>query len=153
MLGLCSEGERQLELLRDAVELGSDAPSRLETIMALIDYGAALRRANRRAEARAPLQRGVDLALGGGAHALHERARTELAATGARPRRERMLSGVGSLTPSELRIAELAASGHSNREISQTLFVTPKTVEYHLRNTYRKLDISGRQGLASALEP
>ncbi len=98
VLGLCNEGERQLELLRDAVVLGSDAPSRLETIMALIDYGAALRRANRRAEARSPLQRGVDLALSGGAHALHERARTELAATGARPRRERMLSGVGSLT-------------------------------------------------------
>ena len=75
-----------------------------------------------------------------------------MAATGARPRRERMLSGVGSLTPSELRIAELAASGQSNREISQALFVTPKTVEYHLRNAYRKLDISGRQELASVLD-
>jgi DNA-binding CsgD family transcriptional regulator len=64
-----------------------------------------------------------------------------------------MLSGVGSLTPSELRIAELAASGQSNREISQLLFVTPKTVECHLRNAYRKLDISGRQELASVLEP
>ena len=63
-----------------------------------------------------------------------------------------MLSGVGSLTPSELRIAELAASGQSNREISQALFVTPKTVEYHLRNAYRKLDISGRQELASVLD-
>ena len=63
-----------------------------------------------------------------------------------------MLGGVGSLTPSELRIAELAASGQSNREISQALFVTPKTVEYHLRNAYRKLDISGRHELASVLE-
>ena len=152
VLGLCEEGGRQLELLRDAVSLGAGGPSRLETVVALVDYGAALRRANRRAEARGPLQQAIDIALSAGAHALHERARTELAATGARPRRERMLSGVGSLTPSELRIAELAASGQSNRAISQTLFVTPKTVEYHLRNAYRKLDISGRQELASVLE-
>ncbi len=152
VLGLCEEGDRQLELLRAAVELGEAGPPRLETIVALVEYGAALRRTNRRAVARGPLQRASDLALSAGAHALHERARTELSATGARPRRERMLSGVGSLTPSELRIAELAASGHSNREISQALFVTPKTVEYHLRNTYRKLDITGRHGLASALD-
>jgi DNA-binding CsgD family transcriptional regulator/tetratricopeptide (TPR) repeat protein len=152
VLGLCEDGDQQLELLHAAVELGESQPPRLETITALVDYGAALRRTNRRADARGPLQRAVDLALSGGALALHERARTELSATGARPRRERMLSGVGSLTPSELRIAELAASGQSNREISQSLFVTPKTVEYHLRNTYRKLDISGRHDLASALE-
>ncbi len=152
VLGVCEEGGRQLELLREAVALGADAPPRLDTVIALVDYGAALRRANRRAEARTPLQQAVDLALSGGARALHERARTELAATGARPRRERMLSGVGSLTPSELRIAELAASGQSNREISQALFVTPKTVEYHLRNAYRKLHISARQELASVLE-
>jgi DNA-binding CsgD family transcriptional regulator len=83
--------------------------------------------------------------------ALNERARVELAATGARPRREAFLSGPASLTPSERRIAELAATGQSNREIAQALFVTPKTVEYHLRNTYRKLDIQTRQELASAL--
>jgi DNA-binding CsgD family transcriptional regulator len=62
-----------------------------------------------------------------------------------------LLSGPASLTPSERRIAELAATGHSNREIAQTLFVTPKTVEYHLRNTYRKLDIEGRARLGEAL--
>ncbi|MGB8876034.1 MAG: helix-turn-helix transcriptional regulator, partial [Solirubrobacteraceae bacterium] len=59
--------------------------------------------------------------------------------------------GPESLTPSERRIAELAATGQSNREIAQALFVTPKTVEYHLRNTYRKLDIQNRQELAEAL--
>jgi DNA-binding CsgD family transcriptional regulator len=83
--------------------------------------------------------------------ALHERARGELAATGARPRRDVLLSGPESLTPSERRIAELAATGQSNREIAQALFVTPKTVEYHLRNTYRKLDIQTRRELAEAL--
>ena len=117
----------------------------------LVDLGAALRRGNRRAAAREPLQRAADAALAGGAIALHQRARTELAATGARPRREFLRGGPASLTPSERRIAELAVGGHSNREIAQQLFVTPKTVEYHLRNVYRKLGIAGRRELARAL--
>jgi DNA-binding CsgD family transcriptional regulator len=120
-------------------------------LRALVDLGAALRRENRRTEARQPLSQAADMASRGGAVALHERARGELAATGARPRRDVLLSGPESLTPSERRIAELAATGQSNREISQALFVTPKTVEYHLRNTYRKLDIQNRQELAEAL--
>jgi DNA-binding CsgD family transcriptional regulator len=149
--GLCEAGDAGIERLRRAVELGSTAPRRLETVRALIDLGAALRRSNRRSDARAPLQQAADLARQGGAHALYERARTELAATGARPRRDALLSGPASLTPSERRIAELAASGQSNREIAQALFVTPKTVEYHLRNSYRKLEITGRAELAHAL--
>jgi DNA-binding CsgD family transcriptional regulator len=68
-----------------------------------------------------------------------------------RPRREAFLSGPASLTPSERRIAEIAAVGRTNREIAQTLFVTPKTVEYHLRNAYRKLGIDTRRELAEAL--
>jgi DNA-binding CsgD family transcriptional regulator len=62
-----------------------------------------------------------------------------------------LLGGPESLTASERRIAELAAAGQSNREIAQALFVTPKTVEYHLRNAYRKLDITTRHQLANAL--
>ncbi len=151
ILGLCEEGDAGLDRLRATVALGLAAPPRLETIRALLELGAALRRGNRRAEAREPLQRAIDLAVQGGAHALHERARTELAATGARPRRQRLMSGPESLTPSERRIAELAAAGHSNREIGRSLFVTPKTVEYHLRNVYRKLDIESRRELANAL--
>ncbi len=151
VLGLCEQGSKGLRSLRAAVRLGLDAPPRLETIRALIDLGAALRRENRRTEAREWLERGADMAVRGGAIALNERARVELAATGARPRREALLSGPASLTPSERRIAELAATGQSNREIAHALFVTPKTVEYHLRNTYRKLDIQTRQELAEAL--
>jgi DNA-binding CsgD family transcriptional regulator len=151
VLGLCDQGSRGLRSLRAAVRLGADAPSRLETMRALVDLGAALRRENRRTDARAPLQRAADMAHRGGAVALAERARIELAASGARPRRDALLSGPGSLTPSERRIAELAATGQSNREIAQALFVTPKTVEYHLRNAYRKLDIQTRTELAGAL--
>jgi DNA-binding CsgD family transcriptional regulator/tetratricopeptide (TPR) repeat protein len=149
--GLSEPDQGGLAELREAVALGERAPMRLETIRALIELGAALRRSNQRAAARPPLQKAADLAKRGGAKALSERARTELAATGARPRRDALLTGPASLTPSERRIAELAASGSSNREIALTLFVTPKTVEYHLRNVYRKLQIRSRDQLAAAL--
>ena len=151
VMGIAEGGENGLEFLRNAVELGRREPVRLETIRALVELGAALRRSNRRTQAREPLQTAADLALRGGAMALHERARTELAASGARPRRELLLSGPASLTPSERRVAELAAGGRTNREISQALFVTPKTVEFHLRNVYRKLEIETRHELARAL--
>jgi DNA-binding CsgD family transcriptional regulator len=151
VLGLCQSGREGIETLRAAVRLGRSGPPRLETVRALVELGAALRRTNQRSAAREPLQLAADLALRGGALALSQRARTELAATGARPRRELLLSGPASLTPSERRIAELAAAGKSNREIAQALFVTPKTVEYHLRNGYRKLGIERRRELADAL--
>jgi DNA-binding CsgD family transcriptional regulator len=153
VLGLCQQGATRVRTLRTAVELGRASPPRIETIRALIELGAAMRRANQRTAAREPLQLAADAALRGGASALHERARTELAATGARPRREALLNGPASLTPSERRIAELAAAGRSNRVIAQSLFVTPKTVEYHLRNAYRKLGIEKRSQLAGALRP
>jgi DNA-binding CsgD family transcriptional regulator len=80
---------------------------------------------------------------------LEDQALDELRATGARPRR-RVTTGVDALTPSERRIAQLAADGQQNREIAQTLFVTTHTVEFHLRNAYRKLGITGRTELAGA---
>jgi DNA-binding CsgD family transcriptional regulator len=151
ILGMCQPEEQGLETLRAAVELGTSSPPRLETIRSLVELGSALRRANERAAAREPLQRAVDLARDCGALALYERARVELSASGGRPRREALLSGPASLTPSERRIAELACNGASNRQIAQTLFVTPKTVEYHLRNAYRKLNIQSRRELAGVL--
>jgi DNA-binding CsgD family transcriptional regulator len=151
VLGLCQGPKKGVATLNAAARLVEGAPPRLETIRLFVDLGAGLRRANQRAAARRPLERAADMAWAGGATALHKRARIELAATGARPRRDMLLSGPDSLTPSERRIAELAAIGHSNREIAQTLFVTPKTVEYHLRNTYRKLDIDGRDSLSAVL--
>jgi DNA-binding CsgD family transcriptional regulator len=83
---------------------------------------------------------------------LAARAREEIAATGAHPRRE-LLSGLESLTASELRVAELAAEGRSNPEVAQELFVSRKTVEAHLHRAYAKLDIRGREELPSVLKP
>jgi DNA-binding CsgD family transcriptional regulator len=71
-------------------------------------------------------------------------------AAGGRPRRSAR-SGVDALTPAELRVARMAATGSSNREVAEALFVTVKAVEWHLRNTYRKLGIGGRGELAAAL--
>ena len=126
------------------------SPAKLEHAKARTELGAALRRANRRSEAREHLRQAVELATICGATALAERAERELLATGARPRRV-ALSGVDSLTPSERRVAEMAAEGPTNREIAQTLFVTQRTVEVHLTSIYRKLAISSRSQLAAAL--
>jgi DNA-binding NarL/FixJ family response regulator len=115
------------------------------------ELGAALRRAGRTAEARESLRVALDLAHRHGATVLEERTLVELRAAGARPRR-RVISGPGALTRSERRISELAAAGRMNREIADTLVVTLATVEYHLRNVYRKLGITSRTQLAKALD-
>jgi DNA-binding CsgD family transcriptional regulator len=144
-------GTEGVEVLREAVEILAGTRARLQHARALVDLGAARRRANRRKEAREPLREGLDLAHRCGAAALEERARTELAATGARPRSV-VLSGVDALTPSELRVAGMAAEGMTNREIAQQLYVTAKTVETHLRHAYQKLDVARRAELAAALQ-
>ena len=124
--------------------------ARLEHVYALGDLGGVLRRANRRAEAREHLHQAVELAQRCGATLLAERAHEELIASGARPRRL-VRTGVDALTPSERRIAAMAAEGLSNRETAQALFVTLRTVEMHLSNAFRKLDISSRTQLPAAL--
>jgi DNA-binding CsgD family transcriptional regulator len=147
---LLSDKDDQIELLQQAVAAVGSSPSRLEQARALVDLGAALRRAGRRTEAREPLRQGLDLAAACGASALAARGRDELVAAGARPRRER-LSGREALTASERRVAQMAATGMTNREIAQALFVTMKTVAMHLTRTYEKLDITGRAQLPTAL--
>ena len=145
-------GEDGHDLLREAVRTAEASPARLEHAKALVALGSALRRAGQRSQSREPLRRGFELATRCGASALADWARTELYSAGSRPRRE-ALSGPESLTPSERRIAELAAAGHSNRDIAQTLYVTPKTVEVHLTSIYRKLGISTRTALSESLAP
>ena len=149
-LALAAGGNAGLELLREAVDVGSRHPARLEYIHALVDLGSALRRAKQRAAAREPLRRALELSHRGGANAIAERAQTELAASGARSR-SIMLSGVESLTPSERRVAELGCQGLTRRRMAEALFVSPKTIEYHLRHIYQKLDISCREQLGAAL--
>jgi len=148
--GLAEGGARGLGLLEEAVEVLTNSPAKLEHAKARTELGAALRRANRRSEAREQLRRAAELATICGARPLAARANTELQVTGARPRRI-ALSGVESLTPSERRVAQIAAEGPTNREIAQALFVTPKTVEIHLSSVYRKLGISSRGQLPAAL--
>jgi DNA-binding CsgD family transcriptional regulator len=148
--GLLAGGEHGLALLGEAVETLNGSPAKLEHAKARTELGAALRRAGHRVQAREQLRRAVELARICGATPLAERAEIELLATGARPRRI-ALSGVESLTPSEGRVAELAAQGPTNREIAQALFVTQRTVEVHLTSIFRKLGISSRSQLAAAL--
>jgi len=149
-LGLIEGGVSGEKLLRESVEVLEGSQARLEHARSLVELGAALRRSNKRADSREFLRQGLELAHKLGASALEERAQTELAATGARPRRL-MLSGVESLTPSERRVAEMAADNMTNKDIAQALFVTPKTVEVHLSSVYRKLEITSRAQLPAAL--
>jgi len=138
-----------VRLSRTAVAI-LDAAAQHERARTHAAAGAELRRAGRPVEARHELRLAVDLAHRCGATALEAEALAELRAAGARPRR-RLLTGAGALTPSERRIAELAAAGRQNREIAETLVVTLATVEFHLRNTYRKLGIASRTELGEAL--
>jgi DNA-binding CsgD family transcriptional regulator/tetratricopeptide (TPR) repeat protein len=148
--GLVEGGADGMAMLQEAVDVLTDSTAKLEHAKACTELGAALRRGRHRTDAREHLRRGLELATICGARPLAARAEAELLATGARPRRI-SLSGVESLTPSERRVAEMAAEGPTNREIAQALFVTPKTVEVHLSSVYRKLGISSRSQLASAL--
>jgi DNA-binding CsgD family transcriptional regulator len=94
-------------------------------------------------------KRGIDVAHAVGAVGLAERGNEELAATGAR-RRNVFRTGVDELTPTQRRVAQMAAEGMSNKAIAQALFVTVKTVEVHLSGVYRKLDINSRAQLDEA---
>jgi DNA-binding CsgD family transcriptional regulator len=97
------------------------------------------------------LKESLDQSARCGALALEQRAHSELAAAGLRPRRRR-LSGIDALTAAERRVAQLAAEGMSNRAIAQSLFLSLRTVETHLTRSYQKLGIDSRAGLAGALE-
>ena len=150
-MGLIEGGREGIQRLREAAELLERCPARLERARTLIILGSLLRRIGEPSQARGDLQLGFELASECGATALAARAQEEVAATGVRRRRRRTLSGPEALTPSEDRVARLAARGLSNPDIARTLFVTRKTVEMHLGNVYRKLEINSRGQLAAAL--
>jgi DNA-binding CsgD family transcriptional regulator/tetratricopeptide (TPR) repeat protein len=150
MAASVDRGERGLANLAEAVELLTGSSAELEHAYCLVAYGAALRRASHRTQALDPLRLGLDLATRCGAVPLADTAVQELHAAGARPRRA-AVTGRDALTASELRVARKAAEGATNREIAQTLFVSTRTVEVHLTNTYRKLGIDTRQKLKAAI--
>jgi DNA-binding CsgD family transcriptional regulator len=147
---LTGPANERVGLLREAVEVLEDSSARLEHARALVELGAALRRQGQRSEARSMLERGMDSAQACGATLLAQRAREELRASGARPRRL-ALSGVGALTDAERRVADLAARELTNRQIAHALSVSVPTVETHLHRVFQKLDITSRTQLAEHL--
>ena len=150
MRGLVAPRKPAIAMLEEARTHFAASHARLELARCLTELGALRRAAGERRVARAVLRDAHDTAHACRATALCERARAELLLAGGRPRPPAG-AGADALTPAERRVAEIAASGATNREIARRLYLSPKTVEMHLRSTYRKLDLVGRSGLASAL--
>jgi DNA-binding CsgD family transcriptional regulator len=150
--GLLAAGNDRIDLLEQSVAVLDKTPMRLELAHSLTELGAALQRSGGCIAARPPLRQALDIAHRCGATSLAARAREEALAAGARPRRPRT-TGVHALTPSELRVARLAAQPLTKRDITQALFITTKTVSDHLSSAYRKLNITSRDELATALTP
>ena len=146
---LTEREEEAEQLFKEAVrEHTGDAPV-FERARTQLAYGERLRRARRKIEARTQLRTALDTFEGLGNRLWAERARTELNATGEKARK-RDVSTLDDLTPQEMRIAQLVAAGATNRDAAAQLFVSPKTVEYHLRKVFVKLGVSSRIELARA---
>ena len=143
---LVSEGAAADALYQEAIERLGRTRIRVELARAHLLYGEWLRRADRRVDARKQLRSAYDMLAAFGAEAFAERARRELAATGETTRR-RTAKTRDLLTPQEAQIARLAAEGRTNPEIGAQLFISPRTVEYHLKKVFRKLDVSTRREL------
>jgi DNA-binding CsgD family transcriptional regulator len=147
-----TDGDDRRPLLAEAADMLAGSPSVLERAHALIEHGTACRRAGLRAAAEPPLREGLQLADEMGAAPLVQAARHELRALGLRPRRS-AVTGPDSLTPTERRVAELAAASLTNRQVAEALFVTVKTVETHLARVYQKLGIATRAELVRSIGP
>ena len=147
--GLLAADEELDDTFGRAFRLHADAGRPLELARTQLAYGERLRRAGRRVEAREQLRPALDAFAAAGARLLADRAVAELAASGerlrARERAERELS------PQELQVARAVARGATNKEAAAELFLSPKTIEFHLRNAYRKLGVRSRTELANLL--
>jgi len=157
-LGIAARSRAVLVSGQGAEDLYAEATDRLARSRMAVDlarahllYGEWLRRERRRVDARKQLRVAHDLFSDFGMEAFAERARIELQATGEHARR-RTPATIDQLTPQELQVSRLAAQGHTNREIAAQLFISPSTVEYHLRKAFRKLDVKSRVQLARRLQ-
>ena len=147
---LLSDGPAAEPLYHEAVERLARSRGVVHLARARLMYGEWLRRENRRVDAREQLRAAYDRFNRMGAEAFAERARRELVATGeTAPRRTEETRDV--LTPQEAQIARMASDRQTNPEIGAKLFISPRTVEYHLRKVFTKLEISSRKELRSAL--
>jgi DNA-binding CsgD family transcriptional regulator len=144
--GLLLEGEEAERAFQDALRLHAKAPRPFDRARTELVYGEFLRREKRRVDAREQLRAALADFEHLRAVPWADRARTELRATGETIRK-RDASTRDELTPQELQIAELVGQGHSNREVASQLFLSPRTVEYHLRKVFAKLGISSRAEL------
>jgi DNA-binding CsgD family transcriptional regulator len=147
---VAAEPDEGIALLREAVSVLDGVGAELERARAEAELGSALRAAGDKEAAVDLLRAALDRAGRCGAAPLEQRVRDELRSAGVRPRRTAR-SGVDALTPSERRVAELVAQGLGNSEIAQALFVTRRTVEYHLTHAFRKVGVSSREELADAV--
>jgi len=147
---LVSEGAVAEGLYREAVERLRRTKLRADLARSHLLYGEWLRREHRRVDARAQLRAAHDQFTSVGMDAFAERARTELFATGEKARK-RIVETRDELTTQERHIAQLARDGLSNPEIGERLFLSPRTVEWHLRKVFTKLEIRSRHELANAL--
>jgi RNA polymerase sigma factor (sigma-70 family) len=144
---LLADGGSAEELYQEAIQRLGRSRMRVDLARAHLLYGEWLRRERRRRDARNELRIAHELFGDFGMEAFAERARIELEATGEHARM-RTVDTLGQLTPQEAQVARLAAEGSTNREIAARLFISPSTVEYHLRKAFRKLDVKSRTQLA-----
>ncbi len=143
---LLSDGAAAEPLYREAIDRFQRHGAGLQLARARLVYGEWLRRENRRVDAREQLRTALETFAGSGTAAFAERARRELLATGETARR-RLDETRGALTPQEAQIARLARDGFSNPEIGHQLFISHRTVQYHLRKVFSKLEITSRNQL------
>ena len=146
---LLTEGEAAERLYVESIAQLSNTRVRLELARTHLLYGEWLRRERRRIDARKQLRIAIDAFTSMGAEAFARRAERELLATGEHARKRTVETG-GQLTPQEAQISSLVAEGQTNREVAAQLFISPSTVEYHLRKVFRKLGVKTRVELANA---
>jgi DNA-binding CsgD family transcriptional regulator len=150
--GVLTEGPDAGAHLVRALELHQHSPRRVDAARTHLAYGEWLRRQRRRVDARTHLRAALQTFEDVGARRWAERARQELRASGETARRHAPgeATGAAPLTPTELQVARLVAQGRPTREVAGQLFVSPRTVDFHLRNVFAKLGVTSRAELAHA---